>query len=307
VVWIDAIATVFRRGLRDAESRRRLLLSAIVPCATLATPLGLKLPEYALMLVRSPIRRFIDEWQPVGRGHMFFWYGALPLILLVLLCGRKFARERPRDAALVGILAVMTILAVRNGALLGFAAMPLAALSLDVVLGRFAFWRIDLLRSPGPRRLAVFGGAIFAVVVFIVGVRGIPGAAAPWRPALDAFGKLSALPGEHRLFCYDFAVCSPALDFPALRVYMDGRADPYPPQIWYDFNTLRYATPGWQELLRRYGINAIYTKRGDKLDAGLKKLPDWAPLTTAEKCCRLYVLRPLPTRAAVPSSARTRR
>jgi hypothetical protein len=270
----------------------------LVPFATLATPLGVKLPEYALMLVRSPIRRFIDEWRPVGWGHQFFWYGAFPMLAIALLCGRKLWRERPRDAVLAVALAAATFQSVRNAPLLGFVLLPLAASSLDMVLGRFAFWRFDLLRFPGPRRLAIFGGALLAMVVFVASARGAPGAKI-WRPALDAFGKLSAMPGEHRLFCYDFAVCSPALDFPALRVYMDGRADPYPPQVWFDFDTLRQAAPGWLGLVDSYGINAAYVKRGDKLDKALTKQRDWVPIATAETCCRLYVRRAPPARVDV--------
>jgi len=178
--------------------------------------------------------------------------------------------------------------AVRNAALLGFVLMPVAASALDVLLGRFAFWKRDLLQSAGPRRLAILGGAALTAVVFVVGIRGAPGAAT-WHPALDTFTRLSAMPGEQRLFCYDFAVCSPALDFPKLRIYMDGRADPYPPKVWEDFNVLRYAKPGWLDLVRSYKINAFYVKRGDKLDKALAATGTWHTVVTAEKCCWLYV------------------
>ena len=288
IVAIDLLATAYKRGLRDAETLRRLVLCAIVPLATLTTPLGVKLPEYALMLVRSPIRHLIDEWQPVGWGHHFFWYGGAPMLLAVALCARTFARERPRDVVLIVMLTAMTMQAIRNAALLGFVLMPLAAQALDVLLARFRFWHIDPLRSPGPRRLAVFGGAALAAVVFVIGIRGAPGAAT-WRPAFDSFTKLSAMPLEPRLFCYDFAVCSPALDFPRVRVFMDGRADPYPPSVWNDFDTLRKANPGWLPLVDAYAINAIYVKRNDKLDKALQKRHDWSVVVTSESCCRLWV------------------
>jgi hypothetical protein len=288
IVWIDALASLYQRGARDPETRRRFVLCAIVPFATLATPLGVKLPQYALMLVGSPIRHLIDEWQPVGLAHHFFWFGAVPMLLAVVLCARTVARERPRDVVLIVLLSGMTMEAVRNAALLGFVLMPVAAFSLDVLLGRFAFWKRDLLQSPGPRRLAIFGGALLTVVVFVVGIRGAPGAAT-WHPALDTFTKLSAQPGEQRLFCYDFAVCSPALDFPKLRIYMDGRADPYPPKVWDDFNVLRYAKPGWLGLTRSYGITAFYVKRGDKLDKALAANGKWHTLATRDTCCRLYL------------------
>jgi hypothetical protein len=289
VVWIDTLASMYLRGGRDPDTRRRFILSILAPLATLATPLGIKLPLYAVMVSTSPVlRRLIDEWRPVGWGHHFFWYGAIPMLVMVLLCARKTLRERPRDAALITLLTIATFGAVRNAPLLGFALMPVAASSLDALLDRFAFWRAGLLRSPGPRRLLVYGGAIVAALVFVVGARGVPGAT-PWRPALDAFGKLAAMPGEQRLFCYDFAVCSPALDFPRLRIFMDGRADPYPPQVWLDFDTLRTARPGWEAIVTRYGVNAAYVKRKDKLDKALSARPDWTLVRSSETCCRLYV------------------
>ena len=288
IVWLDMLATLYQRGYRSPETLRRVLLSAIVPFATLATPLGVKLPLYALALVNSPIRHYIEEWQPVHLAQTFFWWGAVPMLLMVVFCARSVARERPRDAALVVIFTTMTMLSVRNAALLGFILMPVAAFALDLLLRRVAFWKRDLLKSPGPRRLAFAGGAAVAALAFFVAARGT-GTTKPWEPALDAFGKLSVRGGEQRVFCYDFAVCSPALDFPHLRIFMDGRADPYPLKVWEDFNTLRYAKTGWQSVAAGYRINAFYVKRNDKLDKALAAGGAWHAIATTETCCRLYL------------------
>ena len=288
IVWLDMLATFYKRGWGSPETLRRVLLSAIVPFATLATPLGVKLPLYALALVNSPIRHYIEDWQPVKLAQTFFWWGAVPMLIAVVLCARSVARERPRDAALIVIFTTMTMLSVRNAALLGFVLMPVAAFALDLLLRRVAFWKRDLLRSPGPRRLALGGGAVVAALAFVVAAQG-KGGAKPWRPALDAFAKLSARGGEQRLFCYDFAVCSPALDFPNLRIYMDGRADPYPLSVWDGFNTLRYAKTGWQSVTAAYRINAFYVKRDDKLDKALAAIGAWHTIAIAETCCRLYL------------------
>ncbi|HTX58858.1 MAG TPA: hypothetical protein VMH02_04205, partial [Verrucomicrobiae bacterium] len=151
MIWIDAIVRLLQRGIRERGVRLRLALSAAAPFALLATPLGAKLPLYALALVRSPIRRFIDEWQPLRWDHHFFWYGALPMLVLVALCARTLARERPRDLVWVALLTAMSVEAVRNAALLGFVVLPLAARALDLLLDRFALWHVDPLRSAGPR------------------------------------------------------------------------------------------------------------------------------------------------------------
>jgi hypothetical protein len=84
-------------------------------------------------------------------------------------------------------------------------------------------------------------------------------------------------------------VCSPALDFPNLRIFMDGRADPYPLKVWDDFNTLRYGKADWPDVAAAYRIDAFYVKRGDKLDKALAISGVWHTIATAETCCRLYL------------------
>ncbi|MBV8491755.1 MAG: hypothetical protein JO199_14610 [Candidatus Eremiobacteraeota bacterium] len=287
LVWIDALVTVATKGIFDGETRRRLILAAILPLATLATPLGVRLWTYATMLLFSPIRHSIKEWQPIGWGTDFFWYGVAPMLALALLCARTLARERPRDIAWVLLLAGMAANAVRNVSLLGFALVPLAARAIDVLLGRFSWWPLQLLRSAGPRRLAVGATAVTAVAVAIVTLTSPPAKSAFATP-VATFAEIAALPGEHRVFCYDFAVCSIALDYPNLRVFMDGRADPFPLAIWNDFNTIRFAHPGWQSRLDAWKVEVVVAKRNDSLARQLRALPEWQALPAVDRCCVVY-------------------
>jgi hypothetical protein len=287
IVWIDALVALATGGIADAETRRRLLLALAVPFATLATPLGVRLPIYAVTLLHSPIRQSIQEWQPVGFSHDFFWYGGAPMVVLVLACARTLARERPRDVAWALLFAGMSAMAVRNVALLGFALVPLAARAIDLLLARFAWWPPELLRSAGPRRLAFWATAIAAVAVIVVTVR-TPGKGAFAKPPVATFEAISALPGEHRVFCYDFAICSIALDYPNLRVFMDGRADPYPVPVWDDFNLIRHARWGWQARLDAWKVDVAVAKRDDALDRVMKKSGGWSALPVRDRCCVAY-------------------
>ena len=287
IVWLDAAFT---------RTRERIWLAILVPFATLATPLGVRLPLYALMLVRSPIRHFIDEWQRVNFHHDFFWFGAVPMLALALAYLRTLVRERPRDVALLALLAAMTGFAVRNAALLGFVLMPLGARAFELVVQRFAWWPRDPLRSFGPRLLAFAGGVLTAVLVFLVSLR--PAPANGFVPPIATFARIAALPGEHRVYCYDFAICSIALDYPNLRVLMDGRADPYPVKIWYDWDAIRKTLPGWRGLVQGYGIDVVIAHRNGALDKALRRQRAWRPFPTPDRCCAVYV------RARSPSDRR---
>lgn len=288
IVWIDA-ATAWLRGTSRAERQRRTALALAVPLATLATPLGIRLPEYALMLVNSPIRHSIDEWQPLAfTGHdAFFWTGGLPLVLIALCGLRTLLKERPRDVLCSLLLLGMTASATRNAALLGIVLAPLSARAVDVVLGRFGWWPIDLLRDRGLRIVALGGAAVASVFVFVASLRA-PIKASTWIPPVATFERLSTL-GDRRVFCYDFSTCSIALDYPNLRVFIDGRSDPFPMWVWNDFNDVRGARPDWMWVLDRFAVDTVVAKVDDPLDEALKKRSDWTAIPRLDRCCRAYV------------------
>jgi hypothetical protein len=58
------------------------------------------------------------------------------------------------------------------------------------------------------------------------------------------------------------------------RVFVDGRNDMYDQQILEDYDAIREAEPGWQDLAGRYDVNAILVKpdaaitKGPAVDAG---------------------------------------
>jgi hypothetical protein len=292
IVWIDAIVASIRNGIRAADTRWRLLLALLVPFATLASPLGVRLPQYAVMLINSPIRASIKEWQPISfHGSYFFWEGGAPMLLVAILCLRTLLRERPRDVAWAAMLTFMAIGAVRNVALMGIVVAPLAARAIDVLMGRFGWWHTPEL-SKGHKRLAVAGAILLAGLTFYAVIR-IPPRADAFVPPVTTFDRLGAMPEQRRVFCYDFSVCSLALDHRNLRVFMDGRADPYPPDVWYDFNVIRRTEKGWSQELDLYRIDTVVAKNGDRLDRELTKRRDWSRWPQLDPCCRVYVRPPV--------------
>jgi hypothetical protein len=289
LVWIDTAVAIARR-VAGAELLARVVDALLVPLATLATPLGIALPIFAWGLFQSPIRHSITEWQPLGWHHAFFWGGGAPMLLLVVICLRTLARERPRDLLWTAVLLVMTIKASRNAALLGIVLAPLGARAIDVIMDRFSWWPLHLLRSRGAQRLAIVATALASALVFVTSVRQSP-PPGTWLPPNATFGRLAELPGDRRVFCYDFSVCSLALDYPNLSVFMDGRTDAYPLWLWTDFDTIRFASTGWDARLARYRIDTIVAGKGDPLDKALRRRRDWSALPALDPCCQAYVLK----------------
>jgi hypothetical protein len=90
-----------------------------------------------------------------------------------------------------------------------------------------------------------------------------------------ALAVLGKLPGEHHLFCLDFAWCSPSAQGPRTRVFLDGRADPFPLDVWRDYAVISDLGPAFRERIEARGVDAIVTTRGAVLDAALHALPEW--------------------------------
>ena len=63
IVLARIVGGIADRGWQDSRNNRDLRIFLPVLFATFCTPLGWHLPIYALMLVGSPIRHFIEEWR----------------------------------------------------------------------------------------------------------------------------------------------------------------------------------------------------------------------------------------------------
>ena len=106
--------------------------------------------------------------------------------------------------------------------------------------------------------------------------------------ARSALGALARAPGDHRVFCADFAWCGLAVGLPRERVFLDGRADPYPLEVWDDFSTIASLRPGWRERLAARGVNAVIVGRGAPLDQALSRDARWRAAFT-DKRYRLWL------------------
>lgn len=265
-------ATAVDDGLRGLRASRDLPMLFATIGAMFCTPLFWRVPYLAIVLSTSPIRHYIQEWQPVGLHDASFVFGALPLILAILLGGRASLLGSKLQSFPAGLLFAAMLLASRNIPLFVIVAAPLAARGLTArfsdltALGRKA-------RELEPVAL---GAIAFAMALSATALVRIQAHEPPQLPN-DAIATVSRVPLGHRIFCENFTWCSLALAYPRLRVFIDGRCDPYPLPVWRDYVSAIALRRGWNASLDRYDVDFVVAKRGGGFALALARTPRWKP------------------------------
>jgi hypothetical protein len=80
-----------------------------------------------------------------------------------------------------------------------------------------------------------------------------------------------ALPGNHRVFCEDFAWCSAVVGRPRMTVWWDGRADPYPIWVWDEARAVAADQPRGSTVadLDRYKVDVSINRREAPMNLAL--------------------------------------
>jgi hypothetical protein len=257
-------------GILTVARGRDLRILALTLPAILCTPLGWDLPAYALMLSTSPIRHFIQEWQPVTFREAEFVVGGLPLALLGAAGLLRNGKRNMGEALPVVALFVSMLLAVRNVPIFAIAAAPVAARGLDALFP--SFYRVESRIAEMERfALVSMSVAIMASTLLLARLA----REQPPRTPFAAIASLGARGDHRRLFCENFNACSAALQYPSVRVFMDGRADPYPLNVWRSYISVIRIQPSWEQVLRSYRVDAILASRGSPLATALAKETNW--------------------------------
>jgi hypothetical protein len=264
---LGSVATDGVRGL--SRNRDVAILTLTIP-ALLCTPLGWHLPLYAVTLATSPIRQYIQEWQPVALGDTEFLFGGLTLALAILLGGRRAAWSNKAESFPIALLFIAMLLARRNVPLFAIAAAPLAAQSLNALFPSLA--RLGRRMAEMERFAFVSSGIAIALVALMTALHQRQG---PSQTPLGAIARLSVSKTPHRIFCENFSQCSAALQYPQLHVFIDGRADPYPPAVWRTYISIVRLEPSWDQRLERYGVDAVLASNGSRLADALASAPEW--------------------------------
>jgi len=252
--------------------------------AICCNPFGIGLPLYAISLFNSPIKAYISEWKATDLGEFSFSAGALPLLIGIVILGAFVRSRRVISIGDMLIFAAFTCLlfgAGRNVPIFAIIAAPLCARMLTEV------WVRPSQEAPLTKLDRVAEIALPVLTAMMMGLVVYKLLASPERTRLTMpFREVDALakmPGEHRIMCGDFAWCSYFMGKADQRVFLDGRADPYPPKIWDEFVLVAYLRSGWREVLDRNHINAVIARRDTGLDQALALTHQWKDVERDDK------------------------
>lgn len=274
-VGLVGLHVLFRSGaaLRSGALRRlpraECLGLAATALVVLANPWGAAIyaEPFAHLEVGSAWRELL-EWRPAelaldprGYAGRFTW------MLLAALSGVWRARRTPFLPALAMVTAVMALAARKFVPLFAITAAPLAAVGLAGLLGPLE----ARLVATRPRRVAAAALCLAMALLPWKGVRFLPHPLQRWT-RLESFptGAVTYLaslpdPPKHLFHVYHWGGYL-SFHAPAVPIFIDGRAVTlYDETLARDYQTLHAAEEGWQELLRRYGIDGILVERPSPL------------------------------------------
>jgi len=252
--------------------------------ATLVNPYGWHVYEYVRTTSSRATARVIQEWL---RPNVFTLSGAIwitTVIAMIVLAIANRRRVRPWMAITGLVFLAGSCTSVRMSIWWYFTAAPIA----------MALWplREDQTERPSPATFAAT--ASYAVIAGIM-ILCLP-AMQRWNPIFSV--RPSDRPEENIQQLADVVASqSPgARVFSRLEwgeylsfalpwkqsIYMDGRIEIYPDNLWDEYSQITSAAPEWESALARRGVTVLMLDRHyhDGLIAAASKSPNWREVAT---------------------------
>jgi hypothetical protein len=282
MLWTIGIA-IEERGW-NARVRAYAFLTLACGAAVFLTPLGYRLPLYAVELVQSPIRYAIQEWQPAYLSAASFGMGSLALIAATCVFGIR-RQQRWSEFLVFAALTWMSFSALRNVPICGIVLAPAVAQRLTAYLPNRL--RVNTIFAERPVLAVLYATTLCTALLIFVTLAGSTKFTESRIPS-KAIAMLAAQSGTHQLLCEDFAWCSAALAYGNVREFIDGRCDPFPLPVWNDYEKVAGAKPGWQDVLHRRNVDAVVAKTSSKLGRALVRLHAWRQIYS-DRHYRLFI------------------
>jgi hypothetical protein len=284
--WIAALLVEALRGqahtftARVASLRTPLIVAAACVLATFANPSGPAILLYPLRYVfdAQVTNSMVSEWQRPDITWTLHWSIFITAGVLVLML---LSRTRPRPfLALVSIIVVaLSMQAVRNAP---FAALVLLPVAGSAIAAR---WPAASSARDADVRVPIFAAAaMVASIALIVGPISLSIAGQSvslGTPSSEGYPSAGAdfvrahYPDQRMFNDYNSGGYLIYKLYPEVPVFVDGRTDFYGNALLKDYIQIDHAEPGWDELLRKYGVQVILIDKGIPLATALTKDAGW--------------------------------
>lgn len=300
VAWLASLAVLMAGraaeegragGARNAwrAVRRSALLWALCAAATLANPYGWQLHRHVADYLRADwIRNTVHEFQsPVFRTENSHHFEIL-LFAGLMTAALRFARGRFATAGLIVAWAHVSLVSARHIPLFAIVAAPAVALQITQWWRRVAAASPDgspagildrLARdwAPGFRRISLWPAAFVLALAVLDRPFRWPGDFPSGRFPTAMAERQAALLAGSRVFAHDDWADYLLFRFhPRQRVFFDGRSDFYGRDLMRDYLAAYNGRHDWEEILDRYGCEAVFVPPDSPLASLLKRDANWS-------------------------------
>jgi hypothetical protein len=297
--------------LRGGQARALALCLALSTLATLVNPYGWMIYRYVGQTSSRAAGRGIQEWLPprmemlVGMG----WALSLGLLTLLSLTAwwRRGWRPAAREIFLVVCFLPLACGSVRMVAWWLIVFAPLCAAWLAMLLPHRA-------QAADAGRPSLGAALVFSVVVLVAALS-TPGlerynpllAFTPRERRLElaleaAHERLARRTSAGRIFSrFEWGEYLSWAGAPQFQVFMDGRIEIIPDDIWEQYMRLTSGKEGWQTILDQHQVDFLVLDadyhRANGLLAQVEQSPSWQPLLERAEGVLVYERR-LPVASA---------
>lgn len=263
------------RLLRD---RRSLALAACLLASVLATllnPYTWHIYEYIGLTSSAAANRRIDEWVPPGPNMLIGKFWMLSLLLVVVAFALPRRRPTARDVFLILAFLPLACGSARMVAWWLLITAPILATLFA------ANWPV-IARSVVPEPPSVASAGFFGLIVLAM-VFSIPGlsrfnpllgpsrrTARPEQTLQQVADWVSARGPGARIFSrFEWGEYLTWSLGPRYPVFMDGRIEIYPDDVWAQYAAVTEGRGDWEKVLDRYDVNYLLVDTGYHQGTGL--------------------------------------
>jgi hypothetical protein len=274
--------------------------------ATFVNPNFFKLWTYLPDLYFSPINQYIDELKPIGGGDLQnptyypFLVQSLVATLILVQHWRLFAKDKSDTKPATGIVfSTIAVVVCIYGGLVARRLMPFAAIilacdsiflhyvrkSIEPESNQPGFWqmveaRLQALFVPTITNcvLVIGSAALFGAYITVsrIAPPQLPVGSYAFKVPLKATEFLRSIQPEGRVFNdaqYGDVLIWHLPQHPL--VFIDTRFDMYGADFVRQYQTMRFATPGFEKLLAQYQISWLFLPADSPLAKSLNNSPNW--------------------------------